>query len=599
MMTKSKLSRLLLLFVSVFNIISTQGVSGQNDTFINFGGPAFTDDQGNKWIPDTAIKGISISGARFAAKVEIQGTVNDVIYQTEVYANDYRKPSMEIDIPLQNGLYEVRMHFAEIFSRCQKVKCRIFDCWVQGVAVYQELDIFALVGGYTALTINAATRVDNGVLKVVLKPRAQYPKISGLEIHRVVETEKTDEFVPLLINTGGGTLTDSSGRIWQPDDRYVIGASGKFQADPKVDIRNTQDDDLYRSERFGSRGPLKYQIFLPNGNYRATLHFAEIFQRQGETYAKGRRVFDVSVQGLVAIEDFDIWSEVGLFTRMTKEVPIVVNDGLLTIELLPKKGYPKISAIQIESVKGVYQWGNSGKKGRDMIVMNALSKDWESIFQETISKWDDGDPDALNLLTIKEPPDSACAPIPGTIKICNGNYGDQTWLGLSTVVLRNGVIKNSVVRMNDYFLNMATEDQRRYSMCHEFGHACGLPHVDEDYYNEDSGSCLDYTVRPENNLSPGRYNFNLLAQLYGVSEEIRMLGAEHQAANREAERKPPESALSLYNDFVAAMEIMTCEEWESQADNSLLITLEQTEFGEACELSLGSGYSVVVQKLFV
>lgn len=74
------------------------------------------------------------------------------------------------------------------------------------------------MGGYSALTINAVSRVDDGILKVNLKPRKQNPKISGLEVHRVVETEKIEDFFPLFINAGGGNFTDSSGRIWEPDD---------------------------------------------------------------------------------------------------------------------------------------------------------------------------------------------------------------------------------------------------------------------------------------------------------------------------------------------------------------------------------------------
>jgi hypothetical protein len=48
------------------------------------------------------------------------------------------------------------------------------------------------------------------------------------------------------------------------------------------------------------------------------------------------------------------------------------------------------------------------------------------------------------------------------------------------------------------------------------GHGFGLPHTDEKYWNLDRGDCLDYTIRPERNLSPGLYNYQLLAQLYGT-----------------------------------------------------------------------------------
>lgn len=50
------------------------------------------------------------------------------------------------------------------------------------------------------------------------------------------------------------------------------------------------------------------------------------------------------------------------------------------------------------------------------------------------------------------------------------------------------------------------------------GHGFGLPHTDELYWNVDRGDCMDYTIRPERNLSPGLYNYQLLEQLYGTVE---------------------------------------------------------------------------------
>lgn len=287
---------------------------------------------------------------------------------------------------------------------------------------------------------------------------------------------------------------------------------------------------------------------------------------------------------------------------MTKEVPAVVKDGKLKIELLKKNGYPKISVIQIEPIKDVYEWDNFGAKGLDMVVMNALDSNWEDTFTKMINLWNGGDQAALNLLTVDYPPDFACTPTVGRIKICNGDYGDQQWVGLNTVTLQNGYIRNSVVRMNDFYLDRATEDQRRYAMCHEMGHAFGLPHTDEDYYNADRGNCLDYTVRPEENIAVGKYNFDLLAQIYGVRDEQRMLAGAGKKPVQDGpttiEQEPPKHVQFRINNFVEQMQVMSCDEWENIADIQLK-QLEQTDFGEACELNLGGGYSVQIRKLLM
>ena len=39
-----------------------------------------------------------------------------------------------------------------------------------------------------------------------------------------------------------------------------------------------------------------------------------------------------------------------------------------------------------------------------------------------------------------------------------------------------------------------------YHRCHELGHAWGLPHRDEIVGNPDLGTCLDYTIKPQNNM---------------------------------------------------------------------------------------------------
>ena len=84
-----------------------------------------------------------------------------------------------------------------------------------------------------------------------------------------------------------------------------------------------------------------------NVELQVTLHFAELY------YTKvGQRVFDVKVEGQMLRREYDILSETGgdpmVATTLTKNV--WVTDGSLSINLIPRLGNVKISAIEVRAV---------------------------------------------------------------------------------------------------------------------------------------------------------------------------------------------------------------------------------------------------------
>ena len=224
-------------------------------------------------------------------------------------------------------------------------------------------------------------------------------------------------------------------------------------------------------------------IAVPNGVYKIVLHFVEIYYTQSSS--KGKRVFDIDLGDSLAYEGLDIFDKVGPYTAMKVELPAFVKNGFLSIKLLPTKDhngkpirwmYPKISAIEVQEIKEVYQWNNYGRSGLTLVIMDALDEKWTKIFDSAVQSWSAGSPDSpdrpLNLLKIEVPHDSECVAVPGRIKCCNGDYGDTKWVGLNTVTLQDGFIKNSVARMNDFYLSRSSQDQQIYAMCHEMGKFC-------------------------------------------------------------------------------------------------------------------------------
>ena len=104
------------------------------------------------------------------------------------------------------------------------------------------------------------------------------------------------------------------------------------------------------------------------------------------------------------------------------------------------------------------------------------------------------------------------------------------------------------------------------------GHGFGLPHTDENYSNANLGNCLDYAYNVQGNLSPGAFNFNLLAKVYGTVPPSRRLRGMQDV---------PQAVIDKYHE--KAEEIAMSRRPEC--------------LREKCVEDIGSGYLLVVHKL--
>ncbi|HEX8426406.1 malectin domain-containing carbohydrate-binding protein [Hymenobacter sp.] len=152
---------------------------------------------------------------------------------------------------------------------------------------------------------------------------------------RRVSTASTPTAV-YRINAGGEALTTSRGAF--AADQYAIAGSPYAQ---NVTISGTADPALYQSERNGTFG---YSFPVANGAYTVVLHFAEIYWPQ-----PGQRVFDVAVEGVTRLDNYDIVAKVGPRTATTETLPVTVTDGALDLTFAASVDQAKVSAIEIMS----------------------------------------------------------------------------------------------------------------------------------------------------------------------------------------------------------------------------------------------------------
>jgi Malectin domain/Thrombospondin type 3 repeat len=136
-------------------------------------------------------------------------------------------------------------------------------------------------------------------------------------------------------------------------DRYFDGGSAlNWSGD--LEVVGSDDPGLYLTQRSGS-GPGKRRGFayaIPvdeSGVYMVRLYFAEPYWGSpgGPEGEEGRRVFSVTAEGDVLIEDLDIYAEVGELTALVKQAEVEVQDGELNLSFAASEGEPIIAAIEV------------------------------------------------------------------------------------------------------------------------------------------------------------------------------------------------------------------------------------------------------------
>ena len=110
-----------------------------------------------------------------------------------------------------------------------------------------------------------------------------------------------------------------------------------------------------------------------------------------------------------------------------------------------------------------------------------------------------------------------CTSVDGRAVVCNGNYGRNGWLGLATIWIDGDHIYRGQVKMNDFYFKKSPYNKPAWKqsvICQEVGHIFGLDHQDEDFYNANLDTCMDYTSYPTTNQHPNAHDYEQLELIY-------------------------------------------------------------------------------------
>ncbi|MBI5208135.1 MAG: PKD domain-containing protein [Candidatus Firestonebacteria bacterium] len=151
----------------------------------------------------------------------------------------------------------------------------------------------------------------------------------------------------VFVNCGGEWYRDTQGKLWRPDQKYDTtnnyswGWIGGGRGSTTDTIANTLDDVLYQTWR---RDLSSYQFNVPNGTYEVTLKFAELYWTRSEG-----RIFDVSIEGNLVLDNYDIYVDAGHDTAASDKIyNVTITDGRLDIEFTAIRGNTVINAIYLK-----------------------------------------------------------------------------------------------------------------------------------------------------------------------------------------------------------------------------------------------------------
>ena len=181
-------------------------------------------------------------------------------------------------------------------------------------------------------------------------------------------SQKAPAELNVLLGTGRYFEEPRTGVTWIPEQEYKDGSWGfvggevnrqktRFGSQPAsaANILGTDCDPMYQTQRIGLEA---FKADMPAGNYSVYLHFAELAGKvKASVYNLGNeaisndgevRVFDVMINGVTVLDDFDIASEVGVYAPLVErfEVDVKGNEGIV-VEFRPRKGSPVLNAISI------------------------------------------------------------------------------------------------------------------------------------------------------------------------------------------------------------------------------------------------------------
>lgn len=318
--------------------------AGQEVRILAGAGRSFVDHAGKLWNAD---RGYSGGTAVKSAVQNIWRTQDPWFYRTS------RQGQFRYDIPLNRGIYELRLHFAEMTFGPESPGTggegsRIMTVQANGKTLLANFDVVADAGASRTADVKVfpdLAPAADGLLHLEFSGEdGKQATLSAIELLPGARHHMR----PVRILTRQSPYYSNESQWWSPDN-YFQGGQLATYAPP---VGGTDDPELYETERWGN---FSYAIPASPGKYSVTLRFAARhgdWDRPSSGGHEGNVVahtFNVFCNGKVLLQNFNLVKEARQSDVVTRKFTSLEPNaqGKLLLEFVPVDGYATVTGIEV------------------------------------------------------------------------------------------------------------------------------------------------------------------------------------------------------------------------------------------------------------
>ena len=214
--------------------------------------------------------------------------------------------------------------------------------------------------GTGTITVNSVA-TDAGVFGISVQASSGTPALTDstsftLSVAPFVPQPLPNEVIN--INGGGPALPGDPGFV--RDDNFQNGVGLDFGTGANIDtsdasIPSGTPAQLFKTVTYDRAGGAELQFDIPTQHtgitYEVTLFFVEIY---GPTARTGARVFDVSIDGVLVLDNFDIFAAAGAINRGIARTFSITSDGNVDIDFGHVVENPALAGVSVRQIDQVF-----------------------------------------------------------------------------------------------------------------------------------------------------------------------------------------------------------------------------------------------------